>query len=331
MNNKMPLYKRILGTLAMPVVVYAIMYYFSFANGKTYFGTWMMWQTLIADIAVAVTMALGIGLQFKSGRFDFSGGGIMLVTGIVAANIAKKFGNDIFIFAIICLVLAVTLSLCVALVYVYGRLPIIIATIGMALLFESITTLIYNGGGINIVANMDLNKFSKYPLVLIPLIGTIALYVLFSYITVAGKQSQLLSSNQQSAVNIGINEKLNVIISYIYSGAIFGFATMIYSSTGLHKAAFASLTTVGSLFTNILPVFIGLMLIAFCGDTIGTIIGAVTLCIMSYGLNIIFSAEMGGAISTIITAIFIFIINVISGQGSIWTQKFKRMLTVKST
>lgn len=255
----------------------------------------------------------------------------MLVTGIIAANVARNNGNDIYLFAAICLVIAILLSVCVALFYVYGRLPIIIATIGMALLFESITTLIYKGSGINLVANMSLNKFSAYPLVLIPLIGAIVIYALFSYFTASGKQAQLLAHNQQSAVNIGINERRNVIISYIYSGAIFGFATMIYSSTGLHKAAFASLSTVGSLFTNILPVFIGLMLIAFCGDMIGIIVGAITLCVMSYGLNIIFSAEMGGAISTIITAIFIFVINVISGQGSNWVQKFKKMLTVKST
>jgi ribose transport system permease protein len=331
MSRKMPLYKRILGTLALPLSVYLIMYGLSHAGGKTYFGTWMMWQTLIVDISVAVTMALGIGLQFKSGRFDFSGGGIMLVTGIVAANIAKNNGNDIYLFAVICFAVAILLSVLVALVYVYGRLPIIIATIGMALLFESITTLIYKGSGINLVANMDLNRFSAYPLVLVPLIGAIVVYILFSYLTVTGKQAQLLAHNQQSAVNIGINEKRNVIVSYIYSGAIFGFATMIYSSTGLHKAAFASLSTVGSLFTNILPVFIGLMLIAFCGDTIGIIVGAITLCVMSYGLNVVFSAEMGGAISIIITAIFIFVINVISGQGSNWMQKLKKMLTMKST
>lgn len=323
------LLKRIVGTLALPVSVYLIMMFFSYSNGKMYFGTWTMWQTLIVDIAVAITVALGIGLQFKNGRFDFSGGGIMLVSGIVAANIAKNNGNDLFIFSIICIVMAVLLSLIVALVYVYGRLPIIIATIGMALLFESITTLIYKGSGINLVANMDLNKFSSYPYVLIPLVGAIAVYAIFSYLTVSGKQSQLLAHNQQSAVNIGINERANVIISYLYSGLIFGCATMIYSSTGLHKAAFASLSTVGSLFTNILPVFIGLMLIAFCGDLIGIIVGAFTLSIMSYGLTIIFSAEMGGAISTIITALFIFVINVISGQGSNWTQKIKSMFFTK--
>jgi ribose transport system permease protein len=196
----------------------------------------------------------------------------------------------------------------------------------MALLYESITTLIYNGGGVNLVANMTLKKFSSYPLVLIPLFGAIVVYVIFSYLTISGKQSALLANNQQASVNIGINENKNVIISYVFSGLIFGFATMIYASKGLLPGAFSSMTTVGALFTNILPVFIGLLLVAYCGDTLGIILGAVTLSVMSYGLNIVFSAELGVAISTIITAIFILVINAISGKGSLWMQKLKSLL-----
>ena len=43
----------------------------------------------------------------------------------------------------------------------------------------------------------------------------------------AGRQATLLANNQQSAVNIGIKENRNVIISYVFSGLIFGLATVI--------------------------------------------------------------------------------------------------------
>lgn len=327
MNKKMKLSHKIVGSLALPITMYLVMMIASYMNGKMYWGTWPMWKTLIVDIALMVTCALGIGLQFKSGRFDFSGGGIMLVAVIIAGNVAKKNEDNPFIFLVLCLIICITLSVMVALVYIYGRLPIVIATIGMALLYESITCLIYNGTGIKLVNNMKLKIFSKYPYVLFPLAGAIVTYAIYSYLTVSGKQAILLAKNQQSAVNIGIKEKKNVIISYIFSGTIFGFASMIYASIGMHKAAFSSLSTVGSLFSNILPVFIGLMLVKYCGDTLGTIIGAVTLCLMSYGLTIIFSAEMGSAITTICTGVFIFAINVVSAQGSAWIQKIKSIFS----
>ncbi len=327
--NKLNLTKRIVGSLMLPVAMYLIMMIACYSNGKMFYGTWAMWKTLLVDIAISVTCALGIGLQFKSGRFDFSGGAIMLVAAIIAGNMAKNHGNNQVIFLVLSVVVCVVLSLVVALVYVYGRLPIVIATIGMALLYESITCLIFNGTGINLVANMDLKKFSTFPYAMFPFAAAILTYAFYSYLTVSGKQASLLAHNQQACVHIGINEKKNVITSYLFSGLIFGFATIIYASIGLHRPSFSSLATVGELFGNILPVFIGLMVGAFCGDTVGTIIGSITLCLMSYGLNTVFNAEMGSAISTICTGVFILVINIISAQGSNWIRNIKKLFTKK--
>lgn len=314
-NKVTTIIKKILGTIMLPAIMYIIVMIACFSNGKMYFGTWAMWKTLMVNIAVSVTCAMGIGLQFKCGRFDFSGGAIMLLSAIIAGNTAKNHENNAILFFVLCVVMCVVLSLLVGLVYTYGRLPIVIVTIGMALLYESITCLIFNGGGINLVANTNLKVFSAYPMVLIPAVAAILVYAFYSNVTIFGKQSVLLSMNQQSAVNIGINERRNVLVSYLFSGLIFGFATVIYASTGLHGASFSSLTTVGELFTNILPVFIGLMLGSFCNDTIGIIMGSLTLCLMSFGLTTVISSDMGTAISTILTGIFVLVINVVSGQS----------------
>ena len=323
MKRKSPI-SRIVGTLALPVAMYLIMMILCYSNGKMYFGTWNMWRTLIVDIALSVTCAMGIGLQFKCGRFDFSGGSIMLLTSIVAGNVAIEMSNNIWMMCLICVVGCVVLSLLVAIFYVYGRIPIVITTIGFAMLYESVTCLIYGGRGINIVSNMSLRKFSAYPAVLVPLLIAIAIYAFYSYCTVSGKQARLLANNQQAAVNIGIKEKKNVIVSYVYSGLIFGFATIIYIANALHRGAYTSMSTVGELFSNILPVFVGLIVGAFCGDTIGTIVGSLTLCLMSWGLKAVFSDELGAAICTICMGLFVLIINTIGAQGHRITALFRR-------
>lgn len=315
---------RIIGTLALPVVMYLIMMALCYSNGKMYFGTWDMWKTLIVDIALSVTCAMGIGLQFKCGRFDFSGGAIMLLTSIVAGNVALNMDNNIVVMCGLCIVGCVVLSLLVAVFYVFGRIPIVITTIGFAMLYEAVTCLIYNGRGINLVSNMTLRLFSAYPYVLLPMIVAIAIYAFYSYCTVSGKQARLLANNQQAAVNIGVREKKNVIVSYVFSGLIFGFATIIYMANGMHRAATTSMATVGELFSNILPVFIGLIVGVFCGDTLGTIVGSLSLCIMSWGLKAVFSDELGAAISTICMGVFILVINVIGSQGGKVTRLFRR-------
>lgn len=323
----MKILKKIGGTLMLPVAVYIAMMILCYANGKMYYGTWEMWRTLIVDIAISVTSALGIGLQFKNGRFDFSGGAIMLVAGIVAGHVAKDNGNSVVVMVVVAFALCIILSLVVALLYVYGRVPIIIATIGMALLYEAISCIIYNGQGVTLVSNNTLRLFSTYPTVLIPGVLAILVYAFYGRFTKTGKQSMLLANNQQSAVNIGINEPKNVIISYLYSGVLFGFATLIWLATAIHKASFSSLSTVGELFTNILPVFIGLMLMNFCGDTIGTLMGSISLCLLSYALKAVFDNEMGSAITTIVTGVFILVLNVVSAQGTNWINGIKKLFT----
>ena len=196
------LLKRLGGTLMLPLIMYFAMMILCYSNGKMYYGTVRMWRTLIVDIAVSVTCAMGIGLQFRSGRFDFSGGSIMLL----GRHHCRQYGRArrqqpaADVRALRGLLLA--LSMLVALFYVYARVPIIITTIGFALLYESITCLIFDGTGINIISNMTLRVFSTYPMVLIPLLAAVGLYAFYCYFTTSGKKAVLLANNQQAAVNI---------------------------------------------------------------------------------------------------------------------------------
>ena len=310
--------KRAVGTLILPVAMYLVMMALCYSNGKMYFGTWTMWRSLIADIALSATCAMGIGLQFKNGRFDFSGGAIMLLAAIIAGNVAKEAGDSLVVLVAVSIGVCVACSLLVAVVYVFGRMPIVIVTIGMALLFEALTCLIYNGGGINLVGNSTLKSLSSFPGVLIPFLCCIGVYAFYSYLTTTGKRASLLANNQQAAANIGVRESRNVIISYVYSGILFGLATSIYCTTAKLTGAFNSLQTVTSLFSNILPVFIALALSVFCGDTIGIIVGAVALSLMSFGLEAVYTAEFGSALSFILTGVFVLLFNFIAGQGEVF-------------
>ena len=96
------LLKRLGGTLMLPLIMYFAMMILCYSNGKMYYGTVRMWRTLIVDIAVSVTCAMGIGLQFRSGRFDFSGGAIMLLGAIIAGNTAVRAGNNLLLMFVLC-------------------------------------------------------------------------------------------------------------------------------------------------------------------------------------------------------------------------------------
>lgn len=317
--------KKTVITLILPVLMYLVMMWLCFANDKMYFGTITMWRSLIVDIGLSLACAMGIGLQFKCGRFDFSGGAIMLLAAILAGNLAEEMGNSPVVLLLLCIVICVACSVLVAAVYVFGRVPIVIVTIGMTMFFEAITCLIYGGRGISLISNSSLKVFSSFPMVLVPMILAMVFYIGYFYLTTTGKQAVLLANNQQSAINIGINEKKNVFISYIYSGIIFGFATAIYCSTDKLSGAFSSLETVGNLFTNILPVFIAISLASVCGEAIGIIVGSLSLCLMEFGLEAVYTAEFGSALSVILTGVFLLLFNAIAGQSQLFKKIGKSM------
>lgn len=333
MNRKMNFGKRVIGTLWLPVLMYTIMIIISYSNGKMYYGTWNMWRPLMTNIAIATTMALGIGLQFNNGRFDFSGGAVMLLAAIISGNIAVEYGNNLVLYSVLCVSISTLLSVGVALLYVYGRLPVAITTITMALMYEAITPLLFNGRGISLIAKLNFLKVTNYPGVLVPLVLAMLVYTIYKNYTLSGKQSLLLAKNQSAAVDIGINENKNVIISYVFSGVLFGLATIIWAPPTIKSASFSSLSTVGALFTNILPVFIGLALSKYCGEAIGTVMGAITLSLMSYGLQAVLSNEMGAAVTMAFTGLFVFVFNIITtpygSRISEWYNTWKRRRSIK--
>lgn len=108
------IFKKIGGTIMLPLAVFIVMYILCMVNGKTYYGTWAMWRIVLCDLGVAASCALGIGLQFKNGRFDFSGGAIMLLSSILAGHIVQDhFDSNVFVFGLLCILFCVVFSVIV--------------------------------------------------------------------------------------------------------------------------------------------------------------------------------------------------------------------------
>ena len=152
------------------------------------------------------------------------------------------------------------------------------------------------------------NKIGMWPLILIPLALGILAYVIYNHFTVAGKQSKLLRENQTAAVNIGINEKKNTVITYVISGFIFGLAGVLYAAQNTIYKVTTPLETAGTLFSNIVPSLVGLFLARYIDDSLGTFIGALTITLLYYGLDVIgVSSGMKVVWYSLFLAVFIFV------------------------
>ncbi len=286
----MKLVKKVVLTLLFPVLMFLVMLAITASNPKCYvngnfiFLSSDLTRYVITNACMTICVALAIWLQLKGGRFDFSGGASMVLTAIIAGNIGFNAQSPVLalVVAIAC---GVVLSVITGLVYVYGRMPIIITTIGMTLLYESLTYLVFNGRGmIAFYQVAQTSVFGRVPLVFVPTLLAVIVFLVYDNLTVAGRKGKILSNNQSAGVNIGIDEKKNVLVSYVFTGIIIGLAATIYVSQN-SVVAQSGLSTSGILFSYIVPVFMGMFIGLASNDVIGICVAAVGLAIMNYGLN----------------------------------------------
>lgn len=271
-------------TLAFPALIFVVMLIITLANGIDYYVSGMMVRQVVTDASLTTIIALAIYLQFKNGRFDFSGGATMILSAIIAGNVTLLLGGDSVVFMVLSVVCGVVLSILTASVYIASKVPVIICTIGMTLLYESLTYVLFDAEGLSVISRVEMVLFGRVPYIFIPLLIVLALFIFFTYFTAEGRRAKLLSGNQKVAVSIGIRENKNVLITYIVCGVILGFGALVYGSQQIINTQ-SNLSTSSILFSYIVPVFIGMFIGTASIDAVGVVVAAVGMEFLNYGLD----------------------------------------------
>ncbi len=333
MKNSGNIIKKIILSAVFPILMFVVMLIITasndkcYVNGKLIFLSTDLIRQVIVNSCMTVCVALAIWLQLKNGRFDFSGGASMILAAIIAGNVGLMTNSPVMAL-LAAVAVGIVLSCVTAFIYIVGKLPIIICTIGMTLLYESLTYLVFGGQGIRIFySQAHTSVFGRIPGVLVPTALAVAAFVIFTYFTAAGRKGKVLSNNQRAGVNIGIDERKNVFVTYIFTGIIIGLAAIVYVSQN-EVTPQSGLATSGIMFSYIVPVFMGTFIgLASC-DVVGIAIAAVGMEIMNYGLNCL---NLGaGGWQQIIMGVFVLGFYTFSAQSD-KIQAFVSRLTKKNT
>ena len=313
----MKLTKRIFLTLLFPVLMFLAMWAITaanpacYVNGKFIFLGFDLIRFVCLNACQSICVALAIWMQLKNGRFDFSNGAAMILTAIIAGNVGLRTGSP-WITMLVAVVTGILLCAFTAAVYMLGRLPVVIATIGVTLLYESMTYLIFGGGGIsNFYQNNTLSIFGHLPGVFLPTALAMCIFLFYSNYTVTGRKGKILANNQAAGVNIGIWEEANVSQTAMFTGAIVGLAATIYVSQNQVMPQ-SGLSTAGIMFSYIVPVYMGMFIGLASNDVIGISIAAVGMAIFNYGLNCMNLG--GGGWQQIIMGVFVMCFYTFSAQ-----------------
>ena len=303
--------KKIIGTLAIPVITAAVLLILCAASGKSMIAnrTGFNYFTLYAAIVMITTMALSINLN--SGRFDFSLGAMAVLSSVLSAKITYGLLSGGAGSAALMLCLNVAIGALLGLVsgglYVTLRIPPIITSLGVTLIYEGVTFTITGGKYVMTeVRNASMTAFAGnwyWPALIILAVLAFVIY-LFDH-TRFGYDYKALQSGQKVAVNTGIREVLNALWCYVICGALMGVVGFLNVARSANiNGGSLNFGSIGIMFTAFLPMFIGGYIGRFSNDKLGYLMAALCMSMLNSTFAA-FSNEISASTQSIINAVLL--------------------------
>lgn len=276
--------KNLVITISPPVIVYLFFFGLTSLTGHAGFGIGSDFLTILYNMVFSGFIALAMSYNLNSGRLDFSIGSVLILSLIAGGTLAKNWNAGPVEFVLIVVVIGLVCGLVSGLFYIILRLPAMVTSLGVTMIFESIGFSLNDAGGIRLIGRFDMLIWGRPPYSLI-LLG-VALVILFYILnfTKFGYDSRSLETGQKNAVEVGINEKRNAVLAYVIAGGLMACAGVLYMSQYAYIAPQTGLSSSAFMMGAFLPVFIGGALARYSDRNIGVIIGAFIQATISSGI-----------------------------------------------
>lgn len=257
-------------------------------------------------IAPAV-LGWGVLFNIKVGNWDFGVGAEVLIAAIVGGNLAKAFGFGIVGIVVCCTLVGLTAGAISGICYRLLRIPTIIISIAMMLIYESLCGIVFSGTGVSIdLSHVVLGSFPGNVILLI--IAFVAAYFLF-FKTKIGYYIKAVGNNMKVAEDNGINVIRTKATALAIAGMFSGlYASINIGSSGVTRTV-SAMGTMGTCFNAMMCVFIGLSIAAKGNVLVSVYFGAVIMQMIQMAL-MVFSIPT--QYSQIVIAVFVIIFMLIS-------------------
>ena len=310
--------RNIFFSLGLPVVFLLIALTLSALGGEPLFfvkgdsnATLRNIMLFVQSVTLTIIAAMALNANLNSGRMDFSLG----ATGILAALLASLcIGSDvstiskIFQFLLLTMVFGMVLGLINSIIFIFIKLPPIVMSLGMCLVYEGIAKIIVGSNNSHQLVNSGITgNFFIEPIIIIPILAICCIFMAFALCyTKYGYNKLALVYDQKVCVETGINEVSNCIVSFIIAGALIGLYQAIDCcslSTVSIKTDLGSSTTV---FKNFLPIFIGGILAKYSNQIGGLLLAVISTTLLNLGMDAASSIGFTADVQSLITGFSVF-------------------------
>lgn len=198
----------------------------------------------------------GCGLYFicVMGLFDFSIGANIVLSSILACSFSAQFGYaGLIIVPIIC---GTLIGLVNGLVYIKLRIPSMIVTVGLALIYESLS--VFATQGQEQILNSSYSAFGAYPANLILALCAFFLAGLIIKYTKIGTYTYAIGSNEFVAKNMGVKVNRYKVVAFVLCGLFVGIMSILTISYGTSMTAATGMSSMSRNFMPLMGTFFGL-------------------------------------------------------------------------
>ena len=280
--------------LILPLVVYLI-----FAVGSGFrFGKPATMFAILRQTVLPTLIAWAISSNQTMGVWDFTPGSVICLSGIIGGNIALKLGTNCIGLMFILIACTIVLSMVMFVLFNFLRIPSMVTGLGVLMMYETLSALLFNGGGVAIrgdilrclahgigaVTRGDISILGRSPYIFIVfIVGGLIIWTLNNK-TKFGYNVRALGYGTAIAQNIGVNLTKTRFFSFLLEGVMLGLASTVSLSMTGNAAATLNMATTSMGFDAIMGVFIGQYLAKYCDITIGIALGAFTMKMLGSGL-----------------------------------------------
>lgn len=252
---------------------------------------------------IATTGAVGFYFVMVMGMFDFSIGANIMLSAIVGSVVAQRFGLGYAGLIAGCIVTGTIVGLLNGFLYVKLRIPSMIVTTGLALIYESVAN--YIAGGVEQTLASELRIFGRMPGdIILALIAFAIAYLILNY-TKIGTYTYAIGSNEFVAKNMGIDVKKYKVLAFVISGAFLGIMSILTISYGSSMVAVTGMASMSRNFIPTMGCFFGLAFKKYGMPLQAIIIGEFVINIIFFGFIALGAPT---AIQDVITGITLLII-----------------------
>jgi ribose transport system permease protein len=271
----------LLKMIILPAVVYLFFFMLTQAFGVENFGVGSDLIVIFRNAIYTGFIALAVSYNLTSGRIDFSVGSTLILSTILGASLALRYGLGPIELLLLSILFGVILGSIGGLVYIILRIPPMVVSLGVAMTYEALGYIVSGGAGVKLIGNQRLLVWATSPHIYI-MCGVIVfiLYILLNF-TTFGYNTNSLRSGQELAVNVGINEKVNTVLCYAIAGGLLAAAGVVNMSVLGTISPDLGLTSMSYIQSAFLPMFIGVTLSKYGDRNVGVIIGALTQAIIT--------------------------------------------------